>query len=81
MKSERLHVWISRIRGTDADPEDGVTEVVVGAPIEDSGPEVHRSPGQKVNMRTLGIVALVVFAPIVIIVIVKVLRDILSGSR
>lgn len=80
MKSERLHLWISRVRGTPAGPVEEVTEVVVGVPIADSGPAVQNDQGLVIAKR-VGIVALVVFAPIVLIVIVKVLRDVRAGLR
>jgi len=59
--------------------------MVVGVPIDDSRPLEEPSDGQATARRTLGIIALVVFAPVVVIVVAifvqKVLRDIRSGMH
>jgi tetrahydromethanopterin S-methyltransferase subunit F len=83
MKNERLQLWISRISGTPAGPGEDAT---TGEPVDDvsdsdSLSSLQRLQDKVMTTRALGIVALVVFAPVVMIVVFKVLRDIRSSLR
>jgi hypothetical protein len=49
--------------------------------VEEPEPVIENGERQDRIRRTLVIIALVVFAPIIVIVILKVLRDVRSNSR
>jgi uncharacterized membrane protein len=76
MKNERLQRWISIVRGTPAEAAAETPVEEVGA---DSPSSLQRIQDKVMTTRALGIIALVVFAPVVMIVILKVLRDIRSS--
>ena len=78
MTSERVHLWVSRIRGTSGGPDEDVTveEVVAEVPAAEPPSHLQRIQGHVMAPRSLAIIALIVFAPVVVIVILKTLRDI-----
>ncbi len=81
MKNERLQQWVSRINGTPAGPVEGDTadEVVDDVPSAETSSSRRRIQDRVMTTRSLGIIALVVFAPVVIFVVFKALRDIRSS--
>ncbi len=81
MKSERVQSWVSRLRGNRGEPAGEVADIPVGLVVAESGPALESNERRDTVRRTLGIIALVVFAPIIVIVVIKVLRDMLSSRR
>jgi hypothetical protein len=80
MKSQRIQSWVSRVRRSPPAAVE-VADIPVGLVVEEPEPVIENGERQDRIRRTLVIIALVVFAPIIVIVILKVLRDVRSNSR